>query len=40
MKKLASIFFAGICLVMLTVAVASALGAGADSVAGGEVRRT
>ena len=40
MKKLASIFFAGICLVMLTVAVASALGAEADSVAGGEARRT
>lgn len=40
MKKLASIFFAGICLVMLTVAVATALGAEADSVAGGEARRT
>lgn len=40
MKKLASIFVAGICLVMLTVAVAPALGAEADSVAGGEVRRT
>ena len=40
MKKLASIFVAGICLVMLTVAVAPALGAEADSVAGGEARRT
>ena len=40
MKKLASIFVAGICLVMLTVAVAPALGAEADSVVGGEARRT